>query len=236
MRYGTPQRTEAPPPVARTRPWLIISAAALSWGMFTILVLHVISSRNPVLDTLSSYAFTNRGTGMLATSILLVAVGSLAILAALHTARLPIGRTTRILFGTWSGGLTLAAAFPASYAEYPDPISGEIHQYSCLIAFLSLPALGFSLLDRLRTIPALTRNRATLTRWTRYSTATLVLFGLSYLLAKYPATPVLAELGTLLPVGVTQRLALIVDIGLLCAILSLAARAATHGREAVATA
>jgi hypothetical protein len=237
MRHGNPHQTGAIAPVARTRPWLAVSAAALCWGMFTILVMHVANARNPVLDTLSSYAITDRGAGMLTTSILSVAVGSLAVLGALNAARVPIGATTRILFGIWAGGLMLAAAFPASYAELPDPVSGEIHQYSCLIAFLSLPGIGFSLLDRVRAIPALARSRATVARWTRYSVATLVLFGISYLLAKYPDTPVVAELGTLLPVGVTQRIALIVDVGLLCSVLALAARAASgRSREAAVTA
>ncbi|HEV2780056.1 MAG TPA: DUF998 domain-containing protein [Actinophytocola sp.] len=204
---------------ARTRPWLIASGAALGWGLLTIAVLHIVSSRNPALDTLSSYAFTDRGTGLLAASILALAVGSLFVLAALRAAGVPITRTTGILFGTWSGGLTLAAVFPASYAEFPDPVSGEIHQYACLVAFLSLPAIGFALLDSLRETPALAHLRRTLTGWTLLSAGTLALFGVSYLLAGP------------LPVGVTQRLALLADLALLHSLLVLAGRAATVARE-----
>jgi hypothetical protein len=220
--------------MARTRPWLAVAAAAICWGLVTIVLMHLVNARNPVLDTLSSYAITDRGGDMLATGILSVAVGSLAVLGALTAARVPTGATTRVLFGTWSGGLMLAAAFPASYAELPDPVSGEIHQYSCLVAFLSVPAIGLTLLDRLRTIPALAGSRATVARWTRYSLAGLALFGISYALAKYPDTPVLAELGALLPVGLTQRITLIVHIGLLGSLLALAARAVSgRGREVV---
>lgn len=226
MANGDPQGTEVTSAVARTRPWLIASAAAICWGVFTIAVLHVISSRNPALDTLSSYAFTDRGTGMLATSMLLLAIGSLTVLGALTAARVPIGHTARILFCTWSGGLVLAAAFPASYVEFPDPVSGEIHQYSCLIAFLSVPGIGFALLDRLRSVPALARDRAMLSRWTLLSVGSLIPFGVSYVLAQFPDTPVLAELAAVLPVGITQRLALMVDVVLLSSLLVLAARAA----------
>lgn len=223
--------------MARTRPWLIASAVAISWSMLTMVLLHLVSSRNPVLDTLSSYAVSDQAPGLLATGMVSVAVGSLAILGALGAARVPLTPTIRILFGSWSGGLTLAAAFPASYAELPNPVSGEIHQYSCLIAFLSVPAIGFSLLDRLRAAPDLARNRATLSRWTRYSVASLLLFGASYILAKYADLPVLAQLSAILPVGLTQRVALIVDLGLLCSVLLVAARAAaTPTRKIVATA
>jgi hypothetical protein len=235
MKSGSSPQTEATLPTARTRPWLIASVVAISWSMLTIVVLHAVSSRNPVLDAISSYAFTDQAPGLLTVSILSVAIGSVTTLGALKTARVPLSRTTRVLFATWSGGLALAAAFPASYAEFPNPVSGEIHQYSCLIAFLSIPAVGFSLLDGLRAVPSLSRSRATLSRWTRYSTTSLVLFGVSYLLAKFPDTPVLSHLGTILPVGLTQRVTLIVDIGLLCAILLIARAASTSTSKIIAT-
>jgi hypothetical protein len=205
--------------VGRTRPWLLASAAAMCWGIGIIVVLHVISSHNPALDTLSSYAFTDRGTGMLAMSILAVSVGSLTVLGALTAARVPISGITRALFYAWSGGLALAATFPASYKEFPNPVSGEIHQYSCLLAFLSAPAIGRSILKGLgRSLPA---RRVALNRWTLLSSGSLILFGVSYLLSKFPSTAMI------LPVGVTQRVALTIDLVLLCSLLVLAATAAS---------
>jgi hypothetical protein len=228
--------TAATSPADRTRPWLVASVLAIGWSMLAFVILHLVSSRNPVLDAISSYAFTDQAPGLLAISILSVAIGSVTTLGALAAARVPLSRTIRVLFGSWSGGLTLAAAFPASYAEFPNPVSGEIHQYSCLIAFLSMPAVGFSLLERLRAVPGIARNRAIVSRWTRYSTVSLALFGISYLLAKYPDTPVLSDLSTILPVGLTQRVTLIVDVGLLCSILLLARAASTSARKIVAAA
>jgi hypothetical protein len=189
----------------RTKPWLIAATAAIAWAAFTMTVLHLISNHNPVTDTLSSYAFTDRGTGMLAASMLALAAGSLAVLGALHTAEIAVSGTTRLLFGTWCAGLAAAALFPASYASHPNPVSGEIHQYSCLIAFLSLPALGFSLLDRISELP----GSALVARLTVAATAALLLFGVSY------------ALPWLLPVGLTQRVTLIIDVALLCSVVAL---------------
>jgi hypothetical protein len=49
-------------------------------------ILHLISSHNPVFDTLSSYAFTDRG-GMFEASVLSLSIGSLVLLGALYAAR-----------------------------------------------------------------------------------------------------------------------------------------------------
>src|SRR6266496_5843469 len=169
----------APATVDRTRPWLLASAWSLLTSVGIIVVLHIISSHNPALDTLSSYAFTDRGGGMLAMGIFALSAGSLTVLGSLRAARVTITRSTRTLFGTWSGSLALAATFPASYKEFPNPVSGEIHQYSCLVAFLSAPAIGASILKGLRDNVAPARS---LRRWTLLSAASLIPFGVSYLL------------------------------------------------------
>jgi Protein of unknown function (DUF998) len=207
---------------AATRPWLLASALAIAGSMLAFVVLHLVSPRDPVQDAVSLYAFTEQVPGLLAISMVLLAVGSATTLGALAAARVPLDRTTWFLFVLWCGGLVVAAAFPVSHGESPDLLSGEIHQYACVVAFLSIPAIAFALLGRTRGIVALAHNRAIVARWTRYSAASLALFGASYLLAKCPDVPVISELSTILPVGLTQRVALIVDFGLLCAILLLA--------------
>ncbi|WAL65311.1 DUF998 domain-containing protein [Amycolatopsis cynarae] len=191
----------------RTRLWLIAAAVAIAWSGFTMTVLHLISGHNPVTDTLSSYAFTDRGTGMLAASMLALAAGSLALLAALSTTSVPVRGTPRILFGTWSAGLTLAAFFPASYDSHPDPVSGEIHLYSCLVAFLSLPALALCLLERFARFHEVPGRRL-LARLSYAAVACLLVFGLCILCP------------WLLPVGVVQRATLAVDVALLCSIIA----------------
>ena len=218
----------------RARPWLITSVAAIGWGIITMTILHLISSHNPVFDTLSSYAFTDRGGGMLEASVLSLSIGSLSLLGALYAAGISISRTTTTLFSTWSLGLATAALFPASYATNPNPVSGEIHQYSCLFAFLSVPGIGFSVLDKIGDIPTLAASRALLTRLSRYSLGALALFGTSYLLAAFPGRPVVSQLSAALPVGVTQRIALAVDLALLFGLMTLASRAGSaHGFDSL---
>ena len=57
----------------RTRPWRLVALGASGWGLFTAVVLHIVSSHNPVYDTLSSYSVTDRGEGMLAVTKALAA-------------------------------------------------------------------------------------------------------------------------------------------------------------------
>jgi len=210
------------------RVWRLVAVAAIGWGSFTAVVLHLISSHDPIYDTLSSYAFTDRGTGMLGASVLSLAIGSLAVLGALHASGVPLSRTSRILLALWSLGLAAAAIFPASYPENPDPVSGQIHLYACLIAFLSLPGAAISLLDPLRGRP----ERVWLVRCIRLAAATFALFAVSFVfvrLAEAGVTP-FHELSDVLPIGATQRLLLLTDIALLGVLLRVAS-AFDGGRE-----
>ncbi|WP_240325256.1 DUF998 domain-containing protein [Amycolatopsis thermalba] len=172
---------------------------AIGWGLFTAVILHVVSGRNPVWDTLSSYALAEGGVGLLGASMIAIAVGSVALLTAVKAAGHRLSRTTQVLFWAWSTGLVAAALFPASYPERFDPVSGQIHEYACAIAFLSLAALGWTLPARLRTHPAITRL-------TLLTLGGVLLFGVSYLVPG------------VLPVGLAHRLALAADIGLLITI------------------
>jgi hypothetical protein len=158
---------------------------------------------------------------MLGASVLSLSIGSLTALGALAAAGIPLSRTTKLLFVLWSLGLATAAIFPASYPEYPDPISGEIHLYSCLIAFLSLPAAGFSLRDNLRGTPF----EARVGRLAWVSATGLVLFGLSFIFVRLSDIPFFLTLTDIAPVGVTQRLSLIAHVVLIGGML-LAASAA----------
>lgn len=206
----------------RTRPWRLVAVAAIGWGLFTALVLHIISSRNPVYDTLSSYTVTDRGEGMLAASVLSLAIGSLAVLGALQVAGVPLSRTTRLLLALWALGLAAAAIFPASYPEAPDPVSGEIHLYACLVAFCSLPGAAISLLEPLKGRP----ERVALVRSIRLTAGAFALFALSFVfvrLSEAGMTP-FREISDAFPIGVTQRLLLLADVVLLGTLLWLAAR------------
>lgn len=215
----------------RTRPWRLVAVGAIGWGLFTAVVLHIISSHDPVYDTLSSYTVTGRGDGMLAASVLSLAIGSLAVLGALHVAGVPLSRTTRLLLALWSLGMAAAAVFPASYPEAPDPVSGEIHLYSCLVAFLSLPGAAISLLEPLRGRP----ERVLVVRSLRICAAAFALFAASFLFVRLSEAGVepFAEISDAFPIGVMQRLLLFADVVLLGTLLRVATRveSAADGRR-----
>jgi hypothetical protein len=206
----------------RTRPWRLVALGAIGWGLFTAVVLHVISSRDPVYDTLSSYTVTDRGEGMLGASVLSLAVGSLAVLGALQVAGVPLSRTTRLLLTLWALGMAAAAIFPASYPEAPDPVSGEIHLYACLTAFCSLPGAAISLLEPLRGRP----ERVALVRAIRLTAAAFALFATSFVFVRLSEAGVapFREISDAFPIGVMQRLLLLADIVLLGTLLWLATR------------
>lgn len=206
----------------RTRPWRLVALGAIGWGLFTAVVLHIISSHDPVYDTLSSYTVTDRGEGMLGASVLSLAIGSLAVLGALQVAGVPLSRTTRLLLALWALGMAAAAIFPASYPEAPDPVSGEIHLYACLVAFCSLPGAAISLLEPLKGHP----ERVALVRAIRVAAAAFALFALSFVFVRLSEAGVepFGVVSNVVPIGVTQRLLLLADVALLLTLLWLAIR------------
>ncbi|WP_116041596.1 DUF998 domain-containing protein [Amycolatopsis palatopharyngis] len=210
---------------SRTRPWIVTSASAIGWALFTMVILHVVSSHDPVLDTISSYAFTEQGSGLLEASVLSLAIGSLALLGALTAAGVAVGRTGAILLITWSLGLATAALFPADFADTVDVTTGRVHQYASLLAFLSLPGVGFAIADGLRGATGMARCRVLLLRASWIGVLSLGVFGLSYVLDAIGEVPVLWQLSATLPVGLAQRFALLADLALLATLILVATRA-----------
>lgn len=215
----------------RVRSWTFAATASLGWALFTFTVLHIVSSFDPLTDPVSRYAFTDRGQGMLEASLLSFAVGVVAVRGALLASGLTVSRTATILVVATATGLVAAALFPATFTSEIDPVSGVIHQYASLIAFLSVPGIALCLLDQLREAgDALRDTRRALLRLVWASVALLVLFGATYLADKVPAdthplsTP-LTLFGSL-PEGLLQRLVFVADFALLAALLVLANRAA----------
>ncbi|MFC4001788.1 DUF998 domain-containing protein [Prauserella oleivorans] len=211
---------------ARTRTWTIAAGASLGWAFFTLVILHVVSSFDPLADPLSRYAFSDQGSGMLEAGLLSVAVGVIAVRGALVASGLAFTRTASVLVYATAGGLVSAALFPATFTPEIDPVSGRIHQYGSLIAFLSLPAIAFALLDSLREVPALAGTRIVVVRLLQVGVVTLGLFGVSYIADALAFTPVFAAVETLLPVGFTQRIVFAVDFALLVTLLVAATRCA----------
>ncbi|SFP17108.1 Protein of unknown function [Saccharomonospora viridis] len=215
--------TEAAP--ARVHTWTFAASAALGWALFLLVILHLVSSFDPIFDPVSRYAFTDAGRGMLEVSLLSFAVGVISVRGALLASGLPVSRTATILIITTATGLVAAALFPATYTPEVNPVSGLIHQYASLLAFLSLPGVAVSMLDQIRDVEELQRVRRMLTRLVWVSLASLALFGLGYLSDKvtFGFTPL--EMLVSLPVGLLQRVVFVLDFLTLTGLLALANRA-----------
>ncbi|WP_253827641.1 DUF998 domain-containing protein [Prauserella aidingensis] len=205
--------------VARTRAWTIAATAGLGWALFTLIVLHSVSSFDPLTDPLSRYAFTDRGGGMLEASLLSAAVGVIAVRGSVLSAGLTVSRTTSTLVYATSTGLATAALFPATFSSDIDPVSGRIHQYASVVAFASLPAIALSLLDVLRATPVLARVASALTWLLRIALVSLALFGVSYVADALAGVPGFAVVAETVPVGFTQRIVFLVDLCLLAVLL-----------------
>lgn len=212
---------------ARLRTWTLTASAALIWALFTLTVLHGVSSFDPLRDPVSRYAFTEQGSGMLEASLVSFAVGVVAVRGALIASGLRVSRTASVLVGASAAGLVAAALFPATFTAEIDPVSGVIHQYASLVAFLCLPAIAVCLLDQTRGVAGLAAAGRALARLLVAALTALTLFGLSYLADNFAShTPISAALAQALPMGVLQQIVFVLDFCLLAALLLLAHRAA----------
>jgi hypothetical protein len=126
----------------------IVAAAA---AVVLIGALHVLppSSRlDPVRRTISQYAVMETGW-VFNVAVLALAVGSMAILAALVGARLTaLISPGSIALLLWSAALVAVVIFPRYGAAGGSSTSAGMHRAVSLVAFLSLPAAAL-LLSRL---------------------------------------------------------------------------------------
>lgn len=206
----------------RTRILSIAAVGGLLLSLIQMFDLHLVTMHqvDPLRDTISGYAYVEPGRWMLETSVVYLSIGSLALFAALLSAGMSASPTTYLLFGMWVTGLALAALFPATRTLDPT-LSGQVHWYGSLLAFLSLPAIGYSVA---RTFGELIDSPRT-TRWVQrlatVSTVLLLLFGLSYLPGALPDLPFARLLDGLPIAGLSQRLTLVLGFAML-AVLGIA--------------
>lgn len=106
--------------------------------------------RHPVSD----YVFARYGMVLFAVSALALVVGTVALLRGLIAVGLPRDGRVRALFGTWCGGLVVAALFPTDPAATPTSVSGLVHRYAGAALFASLPWAGLLLARHLKRPPA----------------------------------------------------------------------------------
>lgn len=139
-------------------------------------LMHLVgpSSRvDPVRRTISEYALLEGGW-LFDVAVVGIALGSAAVLGALVAVGLTHARSApAILVGVWCAGLLLVVAFEKTNWSIGPSVSGYIHRYASLAAFLALPIGALLLARRRRTDP---RDRLYRRAITGFSTLALASF------------------------------------------------------------
>lgn len=158
-RYSEP--AERP---ARRGPWLggflvlasclsILSLIALirSLATMTYLNIHFADKVDPFSRAVSYYVFYGDGREEFATSVIVLAAGTVAMLIGMRSAGIHLGVPATAFFSIWCTSLTLCAIFPTDNSKSIASTSGLIHQIAGASLFVSLPLAGLSLAKRLAT-------------------------------------------------------------------------------------
>lgn len=121
-----------------------VAVAAVGAAYLHVRLTGVVS---PVRQTVSDYALSPAGAGVFAAMCLALAVGSLGLVSAVITLR-PYGPAARgyvivLLLAAWCLGLTVAALFPTDPMGGRISLDGETHRWAIVLAFVSLPAVGW---------------------------------------------------------------------------------------------
>lgn len=142
-----------PPAVLPARTGVLALAGIAGAAVSTVLVglLHVIvdpSEVDPVRRTISEYALGDHRP-LFNAAVLVLAAGSVGVLAALVGARLTRAVSApSMLIGTWSVAMVAVVAFQKIDWSVGPTLGGYVHRYASLVAFLSLPLAGLTLAVR----------------------------------------------------------------------------------------
>ena len=187
----------------------IVGVSTAAVGIAALDVWTLDWPRNPLVRTISEYALGPMAWPFYI-AVLLVAAGSAAILAALVLAGLTrVGSGPGIGMLLWVIGMTCVVVFRKhDWTVGPSP-SGYVHQLASLVAFISLPIAGLRLAKAWRG----TDGWTAFARWTRrFAIAALLWFPL-IVAAVLISVATSLEWWQLIPLGLTERLLTIGEIG-----------------------
>lgn len=150
----------------RRAPWLrgflalsavlaLLSLVAMIRSLVTMtyLNIHLVGEVDPLSRAVSYYVFYGDGREEFATSVTVLAVGTVLMLVGMRAIGLRLGGPATALFGVWCTSLTLCAIFPTDHGKAIVSTSGMIHQIAGASLFVSLPLAGLSLARRLAVDP-----------------------------------------------------------------------------------
>ncbi|MGW4234525.1 DUF998 domain-containing protein [Streptomyces sp. NPDC004980] len=117
--------------------------AAVALAVLTVVALDIrlaVASPGLLRHTISEYGLGPQ-RWLFTSGVVLLALGSLAVVAALESVRITPRRSgATIATALWSAGLVVVALVPKQdRALVEDTLSGEVHRVASLVAFVSLP-------------------------------------------------------------------------------------------------
>lgn len=158
---GAPVKTATNPPAVQraSSPVLpVCGLAATGVGAALLVLLHLLPQTDGIStvdDTISEYAFTSV-KWLFSLSVVLVATGTGCVFAALMVTRaVRAVSVTSVAASLWTVGMLLIVVFEKTDWAVGPSISGTIHRYASVVAFLALP---LAVLAAARTLPALSRG------------------------------------------------------------------------------
>lgn len=202
-----------------------VAAAVLLVG-----ALHVVAADrvDPVRRTISEYA-VGAGGILFDVGVLALALGSLAVLAALVRARLiPAVSAASLLLAAWAVGMGVVVAFEKTNWSVGPSAGGYIHRYASLVAFLALPVGALLVAHAQRGLPGSLRYRV--------CTRVLALASLGWflpILGGFLLRPITGRpWWNAVPLGLMERGLALTEVSV---VLTLAVWAASARRSAVST-
>jgi hypothetical protein len=198
---------------------LLLAVAALlaaARALFLVVYLWVAYSSDvdPISQPMSMYVFVEGGGQTFDSAAITLAAAMMALLFGMIRAGVRVRGAPAVYFSIWAGCLVLATIFPTDRSIAIETVPGWIHQIAGA-GILALLALGgFALLPRLAEAPDWARTVSVVKALSSWTAALAVVYVVSRLNDWFPDL-----FGWTLgvdPGGILQRLALMVDAGVIC--------------------
>ncbi|MEU8250063.1 DUF998 domain-containing protein [Nonomuraea sp. NPDC048916] len=188
--------------VKRLYPFIACLAIMFSVGAIVVGQLVPDPYLDPLNVTVSEYAVADRG-GVTEVAMVVLGLGSLALLGGLRAAGAPVRGVPERLLMVWSGALVVAAVIPTTPIGADLTLTAQIHWYVSIAAFVSLPVAAALLVPRLAA-DADWKPVARVVEWLALAG------GLGVLAITYVALP-----GERVLIGLVERLLLGAEVALL---------------------
>lgn len=126
----------------------LVACVSILFAVVGVMVAQVgVGGRlDPLHATVSEYALVGSVTQV---AMVVLAGGSLALVAGLRAAGAPVRGLPERLMLVWAGALVVAAMVPTTPLGHDLDLVAQIHRYVSVAAFVSLPAAGALLVPRL---------------------------------------------------------------------------------------